>query len=171
MQKRIYKIIAAIVAFLLALWAIVNLLGNFQTLDRDGDGLTDHEENEIGTDPVDPDSDNDGINDKDEYDYWNNRRDNEFRDELGPDGDIDHDGLPNILDEDADGDGVPDGKELENGTDPADPDSDNDGLSDGEEDSEGTDPNDSDSDDDGIPDGNDDSPGGPQAPGDLTYGE
>jgi fibronectin-binding autotransporter adhesin len=34
--------------------------------DSDGDGLTDDEENGLGTDPFDPDSDNDGMNDGDE---------------------------------------------------------------------------------------------------------
>jgi hypothetical protein len=55
---------------------------------------------------------------------------------------------------DSDNDGLPDGLEIEFGTDPNDPDSDDDGLSDSEEINVfGTDPNDPDSDDGGVPDG------------------
>lgn len=171
MQKKIYKIITAIIALLLSTWAIINLVSNFPNLDRDGDGVTDHEESKRGSYADDPDSDDDGLNDKDEWDYWIDRYENEGDERLKPNGDIDRDGIPNILDEDSDGDGISDGDEIKNGTDPADRDTDDDGLSDGDELSEGTDPNDSDSDDDGIPDGKDNIPGGPQNPGDLTYGE
>ncbi len=83
-------------------------------------------------------------------------------------GDRDFDGVSNcrekhILgtshkDPDSDDDGIDDGDEVENGTDPLDPDSDDDGLDDGEEDDLGTDPNDSDSDDDGEDDGEDPDP-------------
>lgn len=170
MQKT-YKIIAAIVALLISLWAITNLIHNFQTLDRDRDGLTDQMEAILETDPTSSDTDDDDINDKDEYDYWNQRQENESREELAPDGDIDGDGIPNILDEDSDGDGVSDGEELENGTDPADPDSDDDGMPDGHEFDEGTDPLNPDCDGDGLLDGYDDTPKGPQNPGDLSYGD
>lgn len=56
---------------------------------------------------------------------------------------------------DTDGDGLPDGQEIDLGTDPLDTDSDSDGLSDGEEVALGTDPLDPDSDSDGLPDGSD----------------
>ena len=170
MQKKIYKIVAAIVVLLLALWAVTNLLNNFQNIDRDGDGLPDNQEKNIGTDPTDFDSDDDLLNDKDEYDYWMNRYDQTGDEDYAPDGDYDNDGIPNILDDDSDNDGIKDGQEIENGTDPADSDSDNDGLLDGEENSQGTDPNNSDSDNDGIPDNSDPTPNGPKNPGDLTYG-
>jgi hypothetical protein len=171
LQKKIYKILAAIIALLLSLWAIINFISNFPELDRDGDGVTDHEETKRGTYADDPDSDNDGLNDNDEWNYWMERYNSEGRDKLKPTGDIDGDGIPNILDEDSDGDGISDGDEIKNGTDPANPDTDGDGLSDGDELTEGTNPNDPDSDDDGTNDGDDDIPGGPQDPGDLTYGD
>jgi hypothetical protein len=71
--------------------------------DGDADGLSDFEEvNTIGTDPDLADSDVDGLNDGDELDFW------------GSDwnADMDGDGLINILDPDADGDGTLDGDGL-----------------------------------------------------------
>jgi hypothetical protein len=56
-------------------------------------------------------------------------------------------------DADTDDDGIPDGQELEDGTDPGRPDTDGDGMDDGEEQDAGCDPNDRDSDDDGLTDG------------------
>ena len=82
------------------------------TGDRDGDGLTNGEEQVLGTDPDNPDSDDDGLGDGFEVNT------------LGTD----------PLDSDSDGDGLDD--YLENnvtGTDPLDSDSDNDGLEDGDE--------------------------------------
>jgi len=170
LQKKIYKIIAAIVVLILSLWAIVNLFNNFKNVDRDGDGVPDHEESKRGTDPTKKDTDNDGLDDKVEYDYWMNRSETEGDTKLAPDGDIDGDGLINILDEDSDGDGISDGQEIKNGTDPGKADTDNDGLTDGDELASGTDPTNPDSDGDGIQDGADSTPNGPQNPGDLTYG-
>ena len=170
-MQKIYKIIAAIVALLISLWAAVNLISNFQTLDRDGDGITDQMEMDIKTDPTESDTDHDDFDDKEEYDYWKERQENTSLDDLGPDGDLDKDGIPNILDWDSDNDGVPDGDEIEDGSDPADPDTDDDGLWDSDEAHRGTDPNKKDTDGDGIPDGADDMPRGPQDPGDLTYGD
>ena len=83
-------------------------------------------------------------------------------------GDSDYDGLSNCRekhllgtshkDPDSDDDGVDDGDEIADGTDPLDPDSDDDGLDDGEEADLGTDPSDPDSDDDGVDDGEDPDP-------------
>jgi len=166
-QKKLIRTIAAIIALLISLWAITNLISSFQNADRDGDGLSDEFEKMIGTDPLNSDTDGDGINDFDEYEYWKNRSKEEPRDELAPDGDIDGDEIPNILDYDSDNDGVPDGKEIEDGTDPADNDTDDDGLSDKDESYMDTDPLNPDSDGDGIPDGSDPTPEPPENPGDL----
>ena len=71
-----------------------------------------------------------------------------------PDGGGAADARPDAdLGPDSDGDGLPDSREDELGTDPNDPDSDDDGLSDGDEDRLGTDPLDPDTDGDGILDG------------------
>ena len=101
--------------------------------DLDGDGLTNGFEAELGTDPLDPDTDQDGLGDGQEVH------------ETGTD--------PTVAD--TDGDGLLDGAELhEHGTDPLDPDTDGDGLSDGDEVEEhGTLPLDADTDDDGMADG------------------
>jgi len=120
--------------------------------DTDNDGVTDGEEIANGTDPNDPDSDDDGI----------------------PDGaensDSDGDGINDGVDTDSDNDGIPDG--VEAGPTPAmpvdsdgdgapdftDPDSDNDGIPDAVEGSDNADADgvanyrDPDSDGDGIPD-------------------
>lgn len=80
-------------------------------VDSDGDGLTDKEEADLGTDPTTADSDGDGLDDGDEM-------------EAGTD--------PNAAD--SDGDGLDDGEELDEfGTDPTNSDTDGDGYSDGEE--------------------------------------
>jgi hypothetical protein len=67
--------------------------------DSDGDGLEDAIEVELGTDPADADTDDDGLTDGDEY-Y------------------VHQTGTRNP---DSDGDGVVDGVEITNGTDPNDP--------------------------------------------------
>jgi len=128
--------------------------------DPDNDGLSNAQEAAIGSDPNDPDSDGDGIDDGDEVgnDGALNLGDTNPLDADSDDdglGDgaevLGADGLPNSGDEtdplvpDTDGDGLNDG--LESGvngdvdpsttTDPTDPDSDNDGLQDGVEDSNG----------------------------------
>ena len=71
-----------------------------ETLDSDGDGLTDAEEAALGTDPNDSDTDDDGLMDNEEV-------------ALGTD--------PTASDTDADG--YDDGDEFQEGTDPLDPDS------------------------------------------------
>ena len=134
--------------------------------DIDGDGTITNLEWDDGTDPCDPDSDDDGVPD-------------------GADGrsDTDGDGMIDALDGDSDGDGILDGTEAgvntplagtdtssanwrpdgdpTTTTDPHDPDSDDDGLLDGEEDTNGngvdefdeSDPLDPDTDDGGVLDG------------------
>ena len=112
--------------------------------DSDNDGLYDNLEKKVGTDPYKPDTDSDKFNDGQEYNYWMKRYSaeknqpanmtaawllekypNESRAQLlkryQPTGDLDGDGLPNIRDPDSDGDGVLDGEEIDQGTDPADP--------------------------------------------------
>jgi len=143
-------------------------------VDSDGDLLGDDVETpeKIGTDPFNSDTDQDGIGDGVEYEYWNAKMaevttaipvwaQERYPDEpatdtiarFGPKGDLDNDGLTNILDPDSDGDGLDDGEELSYGTDPADPDTDNDGIPDGEEVDAGTDPTSSeDADNDGMAD-------------------
>lgn len=78
--------------------------------DDDGDGLTNREEFQLGTDPNNPDSDGDGLSDGAEVKQW--RTD------------------PNNAD--SDGDGVLDGVEVESGCmSPNNPDTDGDGINDG----------------------------------------
>ncbi len=170
MQKKLLRILAALVILFVSLWALTNLISSFQNADRDGDGLLDKIESIIGTDPLNADTDGDGLDDKQELDYWQNRSKEENNERLAPDGDFDFDEIPNILDYDSDNDGVPDGKEIEDGTDPAEKDSDGDGMSDMDESYTGTDPLNPDSDGDGTVDGEDPTPGGTQSQDDLSYG-
>ncbi len=146
--------------------------GTCAPADSDNDGLTDDEENTLGTDPNDPDTDGDGLTDGEEVDT----------DDDGPDTGTGTD----PLDADSDDDGLSDGDEVDSDTDPLDGDSDGDGLGDGLESgvtealpggtSDGgvpfegtsdtfvpdtdpsttTDPTDGDSDDDGLLDGTED---------------
>ena len=90
-----------------------------EPIDTDGDGLSDEEEGELGTDPNDPDTDGDGVNDYDEV-LW---------------------GI-NPLNPDTDGDGLNDTEGSVYGTEPSLFDTDGDGFGDGEEVWSGTDPND-----------------------------
>ncbi|MEW6519000.1 MAG: tandem-95 repeat protein [Thermodesulfobacteriota bacterium] len=81
-----------------------------QDPDPDLDGVTTADELEIyGTSPSEADSDQDGLDDGEELNYW--------RDDW--DADVDSDGLVNLLDPDADNDGYSDGVEYLNLTDPA----------------------------------------------------
>ncbi len=97
--------------------------------DPDGDGLTNREEAELGTDPLVPDGDGDGLSDGLELaiGYQPLRADS--------DGDGVADG-----DEDADGDGIGNGVEVRLGTSVRDADSDGDGLGDAAEIAVGTNP-------------------------------
>ena len=72
-----------------------------ESLDSDGDGLEDTMEAELGTDPFDVDTDDDGAADGDEYYVYQT----------------------GTLNPDNDADGVLDGNEVANGTDPNDPNS------------------------------------------------
>ncbi len=127
--------------------------------DTDGDGLTDVEEDILGTDENDTDSDNDGLDDGDEVDEETDPKDSDSdSDDLEDGEEMDLGTDPN--DSDTDNDGDEDGDEVDAGTDPlvdeaevTESDSDGDGLDDDDEADLGTDENDVDSDDDGISDG------------------
>ena len=98
--------------------AVIALLAfSLSGCDSDGDGLTNGEEKDLGTDPKSADSDGDGIADGDEV-----------AEGLDP------------LSEDSDGDGLLDADERDGPTDPAVADSDEDGWDDGEEINGNTDP-------------------------------
>lgn len=124
--------------------------------DRDGDGLIDRQEVEIGTSPESPDTDGDGLSDGEEVLRRNT-------DPLNPDSDQDelNDGEEVLrygtdpLLPDTDGDQLNDGAEVRRGTNPRDPDSDKDGLLDGDENPPCPEPDNPDSDNDGIVDGRD----------------
>ncbi|MBI5646839.1 MAG: OmpA family protein [Ignavibacteriae bacterium] len=150
----------------------------FGNIDSDNDGLTNDEERTLGTDPKNPDTDGDGLNDfaevrvhstdpkKSDSDGDNvNDGDEIFTHKTSPvKADTDSDGLSDgeefarktdPLGADTDKDGLLDGDEARTSkTDPTKADSDADGLSDGEELSKfQTNPNATDSDQDGLNDG------------------
>ncbi|VGO11629.1 hypothetical protein PDESU_00174 [Pontiella desulfatans] len=123
----------------------------------DGDGLNNLQEYQAGTDPHDSDTDDDTLDDYVELNISNTNP-------LQPDSDFDGlgDEVENVeqdygktdpSDSDSDDDGILDGAEVAAGTDPLDADSDDDGLIDGEESSHRTNPLDADSDNDGLNDG------------------
>ncbi|MFO0547414.1 MAG: MopE-related protein [Polyangiaceae bacterium] len=118
------------------------LTDNGCTDDTDGDGLKDVDETQNGTDPLDADSDDDGVPDGQEPDVWE---------------DTDGDGLINGLDPDSDNDGLYDGTEL--GLDCSGPDTDvaaGHCTPDGDSGATVTDPLDADTDDGGVRDGQED---------------
>ncbi len=119
-----------------AYWSIsVNFFAFLQPEndDWDGDGLTNEEEMQLGTDPHNPDTDGDGLSDGDEVHKYHT----------------------DPLNKDTDGDGLTDGEEvLKYHTDPLNKDTDGDGLTDGEEVlTYHTDPLNKDTDGDGLTDG------------------
>lgn len=137
---------------------------NDATDDADNDGLSNLEEYQAGTDPQSSDSDSDGL--PDQWEMVNNLDPVDADGDNGADGDPDNDRLGNLEEYqagtnpqnvDTDGDGMPDGWEVDNGLDPlvdeAVADADNDGLSNLSEYQGGTDPQNSDSDNDVMPDG------------------
>jgi hypothetical protein len=122
--------------------------------DLDGDGLTDEQEFENGTDVDRRDTDADGLLDGTEVKEYGT-------DPLSNDTDADGlrdareiGGVTNATDPDTDGDGLSDGAEVnEYDSDPTEVDTDGDGLSDGAEVNEyGTDPTEADTDGDGLTD-------------------
>lgn len=125
-------------------------------LDPDEDGLTNAQEASLGTDPDDPDSDDDGLQDGEEVDtHGTDPLDPDSDDDGLSDGDevVTHQTDP--LDSDSDDDDLLDGAEVsEHGTNPLVGDSDEDGLTDGAEVlTYGTDPTRSDTDSDTLTDG------------------
>ena len=146
--------------------------------DTDGEGLTNVEEAELGTDPNNVDSDSDGLNDLEEVQRGTDPLDTDTDDDQLFDGyevnsshsdplkpDTDGDGIkdneedgithtdPNVPDHDNDGDGLLSTAETRIGTDPDNPDTDGDQLFDGYEvDRAFSNPLDADTDDDGVPD-------------------
>jgi len=138
-------------------------------LDSDADGLSNEEEYNIyGTNCINPDTDNDGLMDGFERDYFRDRKGITDLDTLGKylnDEDVDDDGLidgldnefqigTDILNPDTDEDELLDGEEVyEYGTDPLNPDTDDDTLLDGiEVHTHKTDPKRQDTDNDGLSD-------------------
>lgn len=100
--------------------------------DEDMDGLTKKEEDILGTDPQNPDTDGDGLKDGEEVNLYKT----------------------NPINADTDGDGLTDGDEIfKYKTNPLNPDTDSDGLKDGEEvNLYKTNPTKADTDDDGLND-------------------
>jgi outer membrane protein OmpA-like peptidoglycan-associated protein/opacity protein-like surface antigen len=124
--------------------------------DKDKDGLTLRDELALGTDPNNPDTDADGINDGDEVHKYHT---NPLKADTDGDGLSDYDEIfkyhTDPLKADTDGDGLTDGDEiLKFKTDPLKADTDGDGLNDGDEIMKyKTDPLKADTDGDGLTDG------------------
>ncbi len=124
--------------------------------DRDNDGLGKCEEEKLGTNPRNPDTDGDGLTDGEEVRVY---KTNPLLADTDLDGLSDFDEVKKYktdpLKADTDGDGLNDGEEvLKYKTNPLNADTDNDGLKDGEEVIKyNTDPTKADTDGDGLNDG------------------
>jgi outer membrane protein OmpA-like peptidoglycan-associated protein len=110
-------------------------IGTSGSADADNDGLTNDQEKEFGTNPNNPDTDGDGLNDGAEV---NVHHTNPLKADTDGDGLSDYAEInthhTNPLKADTDGDGLNDGDEvLKHSTDPLKADTDGDGLTDGEE--------------------------------------
>jgi outer membrane protein OmpA-like peptidoglycan-associated protein len=128
------------------------ILGND---DYDGDGLTNKMEEKLGTDPNNPDTDGDRLNDGDEH-Y--NYKSNPLKIDSDDDGLSDYievmDTKTDPIEKDTDKDGLNDGEEQTRKTQPLNPDTDDDGLIDGDEvNKHETLPTSKDTDGDGLSDG------------------
>jgi len=122
--------------------------------DSDGDGLTNTEETQLGTDPLVADTDEDGLLDGEEVDtHKTNPLLPDTDDDGLQDGDEVQDHETDPLNPDTDADLLNDGDEIERNTDPRLADTDQDGLGDGVEVSTGTDPRQQDTDRDRLMDG------------------
>jgi len=124
-----------------------------QPIDSDGDGLHDHEEKVLGTDPKKADTDNDGLNDKVEKDSGTDPLKSDTDGDGLNDGDEVNKYHTDPLKVDTDGDGLLDTEEVtKHQTDPLKTDTDADGLTDNDEILKGTNPLKADSDGDGLSD-------------------
>jgi outer membrane protein OmpA-like peptidoglycan-associated protein len=124
--------------------------------DKDGDGLLRSQEQMLGTDPLNPDTDGDGLNDGEEVNVYRTDPLNPDTDGDGlKDGDEVHKYKTDPLNTDTDGDGLSDGDEvMKHKTNPLKADTDGDGLSDyAEIMTHKTDPLKADTDGDGLNDG------------------
>lgn len=147
----------------------------FGNADYDGDGITNSQERQLGTDENNPDTDGDGL--PDGYEYMGSRkvptgftreqidalpettiRTNPLKQDTDEDGLNDREELlvykTNPASADTDGDGLKDNEEIARKTNPNNPDTDADGLTDGDEvNTYKTDPLAADTDQDGLADG------------------
>jgi thiol-disulfide isomerase/thioredoxin len=87
--------------------------------DADGDGVTNGEEEELGTDPEQSDSDGDGLSDGEEVENGSDPLDDDSDDDGLTDGE-EADLGTDANNSDSDGDSYPDALEVEMGSDPAD---------------------------------------------------
>ena len=124
--------------------------------DYDNDGFTNGQEKALGTDPNNPDTDDDGLKDGEEINKYKTNPLNADSDKDGlKDGEEVNRYKTDPLNPDSDKDGLKDGEEVTSyKTDPLNPDTDKDGLKDGEEVTKyKTDPLNPDTDKDGLKDG------------------